>query len=63
MVPFIQIQMGRLAITLESHINEMADTSTHTTKQVANLATSSSIRALDVRSREAIERLTTDTNE
>ncbi len=54
-------EISTLAITLESRINEMADTSTHTTKQVANLATSSSIRALDVRSREAIERLTTDT--
>ncbi len=54
-------EISTLAITLESRINEMADTSTHTTKQVANFATSSSIRALDVRSREAIERLTTDT--
>jgi len=54
-------EISTLAITLEHRINEMADTSTHTTKQVSNLATSSSIRALDVRSREAIERLTTDT--
>lgn len=54
-------EISTLAITLEHHINEMADTSTQTTKQVANFATSSSIRALDVRSREAIERLTTDT--
>lgn len=54
-------EISTLAITLENHINEMAGTSTQTTKEVANLATSSSIRALDVRSREAIERLTTDT--
>jgi len=54
-------EISTLAITLESHINKMAETSTQTTKQVANLATSSSIRALDVRSRETIERLTTDT--
>jgi PAS domain S-box-containing protein len=54
-------EISTLAIKLESRINEMADTSTHTTKQVASLSTSSSIRALDVRSREAIERLTTDT--
>ena len=54
-------EISTLAITLESHINRMADTSTQTTKQVANLATSSSIRALDIKSREAIERLTTDT--
>ncbi|MCK5098659.1 MAG: PAS domain-containing protein, partial [Desulfobacteraceae bacterium] len=50
-----------LSATLESHINKMAKTSEKTTKQVADLATSSSIRALDIRSREAIEHLTTDT--
>ena len=50
-----------LSMTLENHVNKMAKTSERTTKQVAELATSSSIRALDVRSREAIEHLTTDT--
>ncbi|MCF6248402.1 MAG: ATP-binding protein [Desulfobacula sp.] len=50
-----------LSATLETHVDEMAETSTRITKQVSKLATSSSIRALDVRSREAIERLTTDT--
>ncbi len=50
-----------LSATLESQINKMTETSEKTTKQVAELATSSSVRALDVRSREAIERLTTDT--
>jgi len=54
-------EISTLASTMESHINEMAETSTQTTKDVTNLATSSSIRALDVRAREAIERLTTDT--
>ncbi len=50
-----------LSVTLETHVTEMANTSTQTTKQMSKLATSSSIRALDLRSREAIERLTTDT--
>ncbi len=47
--------------TLKSHVNEMSIASTQTTRQVAGLASSNSIRALDVRSREAIEHLTTDT--
>jgi len=54
-------EISSLSRTLEIHVNEMADTSAQTTKQVAGLATSSSVRALDVRSREAIEQLTTDT--
>jgi PAS domain S-box-containing protein len=54
-------EISTLASTLENHVNEMAETSAQTTRQVANLATTSSIRALDLRSREAIERLTTDT--
>ena len=54
-------EISSLSITLETHVNEMAQTSTQTTKQVAGIATSSSIRALDIRSREAIEHLTTDT--
>jgi len=54
-------EISNLASTLETHVNTMADTSAQTTTQVASLATSSSIRALDLRSREAIERLTTDT--
>lgn len=58
---FVWIEISSLSATLETHVNGMAKTSTQTTKQVAGLATSSSIRALDIRSREAIERLTTDT--
>ncbi|MCD4720068.1 MAG: PAS domain-containing protein [Desulfobacula sp.] len=58
---FVWNEISSLSVTLETHVNEMASTSAQTTKQVANLAISSSIRALDVRSREAIERLTTDT--
>lgn len=58
---FAWSEITSLSDTLETHVNEMADTSASTTKQVAGLATSSSIRALDIRSREAIERLTTDT--
>jgi PAS domain S-box-containing protein len=58
---FAWTEISTLSVTLENHVNEMAQTSTRTTKQVAGTATNSSIRALDVRSREAIERLTTDT--
>ncbi len=58
---FAWTEIASLSVTLETHVNNMAGTSTQTTKQVAQLATTSSIRALDVRSREAIERLTTDT--
>ncbi len=54
-------EIASLSGSLEEHVNEMARTSAQTTGQVADLATSSSIRALDLRSREAIERLTTDT--
>jgi PAS domain S-box-containing protein len=54
-------EISSLSVTLETRVNEMAKTSTKTTKQVAGIATSSSIRALDIRSREAIEHLTTDT--
>ena len=54
-------EISSLSVTLETHVNEMARTSAETTKEVAGLATSSSIRALDLRSREAIEHLTTDT--
>lgn len=54
-------EISSLSVTLETHVNEMAGTSAETTKEVAGLATSSSIRALDLRSREAIEHLTTDT--
>ncbi|NOX34864.1 MAG: PAS domain S-box protein [Deltaproteobacteria bacterium] len=54
-------EISSLSVSLETRVNEMAGTSARTTKQVAGIATSSSIRALDIRSREAIERLTTDT--
>lgn len=54
-------EISSLSVTLETHVNEMARTSAGTTKEVAGLAASSSIRALDLRSREAIEHLTTDT--
>lgn len=58
---FVWNEISSLSVTLETHVNEMAKTSSQTTKQVANLAISSSIRTLDIRSREAIEHLTTDT--
>jgi PAS domain S-box-containing protein len=54
-------EIASLSLTLETHVNDMARTSAGTTKEVAGLAVSSSIRALDLRSREAIEHLTTDT--
>lgn len=54
-------EISSLSNTLETHVNDMARISTETTQKVADLAVNSSIRALDVRSREAIERLTTDT--
>ena len=57
---FAWTEIFSLSETLEKFVNEMAETSSQTTEQVSELATSSSIRALDVRSREAIERLTTD---
>lgn len=58
---FAWYEIFSLSVTLETHVNEMAKTSAKTIKQVADTATSSSIRALDVRAREAIEHLTTDT--
>jgi PAS domain S-box-containing protein len=58
---FVWNEISSLSVTLETHVNDMAKNSALTTKQVAGLATSSSIRALDVRSREAIEHLTTET--
>ncbi len=54
-------EISTLVVSLESHVNEMAKTSVKTTSQVVGLATYSSIRALDVRSREAIESLTITT--
>jgi signal transduction histidine kinase len=54
-------EISSLSVTLENHVNKMAETSAATTRKVAQLAGSDSIRALDIRSREAIEHLTTDT--
>ncbi|MFA5906487.1 MAG: sensor histidine kinase, partial [Desulfobacula sp.] len=54
-------EIASLSLTLETHVNDMARTSAETTREVAGLSVSSSIRALDLRSREAIEHLTTDT--
>lgn len=58
---FAWSEISSLTVILERHVNEMGQTSQKTTEQVAGLAISSSIRALDIKSREAIERLTTDT--
>jgi nitrogen fixation/metabolism regulation signal transduction histidine kinase len=46
---------------LEGRVNAMAENSKNTTKEVAELSINSSIQALDIKSRQAIERLTTDT--
>ncbi|THB79650.1 MAG: HAMP domain-containing protein [Desulfobacteraceae bacterium] len=58
---FAWTEISNLSHTIEDQVNEMARTSLETTTQVSALATSSSIRALDLKAREAIERLTTDT--
>lgn len=54
-------EVSRLSKTLETHVNLMAKASHEITQKVGDLATDNSIRALDLKSREAIERLTTDT--
>jgi len=50
-----------LSVTLKTHANKMTKTCENATRQVSDLAITSSIRALDIRSREAIEYLTTNT--
>ena len=54
-------EVSRLSQTLEIQVNLMSKTSQEITQKVGDLATENSIRALDIKSREAIERLTTDT--
>ena len=58
---FAWSQIHNLADTVAIHTSEMIRDSRQVVGQVTGLASENSIRALDVRSREAIERLTTDT--
>ncbi len=51
----------QLAAIGEKQVGEMVSESREVVQQVGKLSTENSIRALDVKSREAIERLTTDT--
>ena len=51
----------QLASAVEGQIEEMVSESRDVVEQIGKLATENSIRALDVKSRETIERLTTDT--
>ena len=54
-------EIFKLNSALRSHTDKMSAESHHVVKQVADMASANSIRALDIRSREAIERLATDT--
>ena len=58
---FAWSQISQLAENLEKHVNKMASTSQEIIAQVGTLASKNSIKALDAKSRETIERLTTDT--
>ncbi|MCP4687459.1 MAG: sensor histidine kinase, partial [Desulfobacterales bacterium] len=58
---FAWSQVHDLADAVAKYTSEMVDDGRHVIGRVANLASENSIRALDLRSREAIERLTTDT--
>ncbi|MFH1152303.1 MAG: ATP-binding protein [Pseudomonadota bacterium] len=54
-------EIDHLASTLENQVDTLAETNQGITRQVGELATENSIKALDLKSRESIERLTTDT--
>jgi len=54
-------EIFNLASTMEKQVVEMSGESRNVVGQVAELSSSNSIRALDIKSRESIERLTTDT--
>ena len=58
---FAWSQIERLGRTVEEHTAEMISDTRAVIGEVGQLSTQNSIRALDLRSREAIERLTTDT--
>ena len=54
-------QISKFSATVQMHVDAMATQSRGVIESVSGLASKNSIRALDERSREAIERLTTDT--
>ncbi len=54
-------EISNLATTVEKELRRTLSGTEEVVKEVADLSSKNSIRALDVRSREAIERLTTDT--
>jgi hypothetical protein len=54
-------EISKLADKTQHHYNIAVEESKVVTKQVVDLSTENSIRALDTKSREAIERLSTDT--
>ena len=54
-------QIFMLASTMEKQVVEMSEESRGVVETVAELSSKNSIKALDIKSREAIERLTTDT--
>lgn len=54
-------EISKLADKVQHHFQEAISESRVVTEKVVDLATENSIRALDLKSREAIERLTTDT--
>jgi signal transduction histidine kinase/DNA-binding response OmpR family regulator len=56
-------QMGFLGDTVKDRTKEMVHDTSQLVMQIGKLASDSSIRALDLKSRETIERLTTDTAE
>ncbi len=58
---FAWSEIAKLVDNIQQHFQAAVEESRTVTKQVADLATEDSIRALDVKSREAIERLSTDT--
>jgi signal transduction histidine kinase/CheY-like chemotaxis protein len=53
--------VSHLALTVEGQVVEMVSESRNVVEQIGKLSTENSIRALDVKARESIERLTTDT--
>ncbi len=53
--------VSHLAFTVEGQVSEMVSESRDVVGQIGKISTENSIRALDVKARESIERLTTDT--
>jgi nitrogen fixation/metabolism regulation signal transduction histidine kinase len=58
---FVWQEIFSLSGELEGYVNDMAENSKSATQQATDLSINSSIQALDTKSRQAIERLTTDT--